>query len=93
MAIGEDDVRRLMRLYEMRDEIEQAIVSSRSRLAAIQREISDAENRFHEFVRPTQTLRLFHWQNNYIVVRWTEFGPTVELRKSNPLEDHPGEQE
>ncbi len=93
MAIGEEDVRRLMRLYELRDEAEQAIVSSRSRLAAIQREIFEAENRFHELVRPTQTLRVFHWQDHYIVVRWTELGPTVELRESNPIEDQPGEQE
>jgi hypothetical protein len=93
MAIGEEDVGRLVRLYEMRDEVEQAIVSSRSRLAAIQLEISDAENHFHELVRPTQTLRVFHWQDHYVVVRWTEAGVTIELRKSKPFERRPGEQE
>jgi hypothetical protein len=93
MAIGEEDVRRLVRLYELRDEVEQAIVSSRSRLAAIQMEISDAENHFHELVRPTQTLRVFHWQGHYIVVRWTGAGAKIELRKSKPFERRPGEQE
>jgi hypothetical protein len=86
MAIGEEDVRRLVQLYEMRDEVEQAIVGSRSRLAEIQREISDAENHFRGFVRPTQTLRLFHWQHHDIVVRWTLAGATIELRESMPLE-------
>jgi hypothetical protein len=93
MAIGEEDVRRLVRLYELRDEVEQTIVSSWSRLAAIQMEISDAENRFHELVRPTQTLRVFHWQGRSIVVRWTEAGATIELRKSKPFERRPRELE
>ena len=61
MAIGDEDVQRLVRLYELRDELEQAIASSRSRLAAIQMEISVAEGHFHELVRPTQTLRVVHW--------------------------------
>jgi hypothetical protein len=91
MAIGEDDVRRLVRLYELRDEVEQAIVSSWSRLAAIQMEISDAENHFHELVRPTQTLRVFHWQSHSILVRWTEAGATIELRKSKSFERRPAE--
>ncbi len=91
MAIGEEDVRRLVRLYELRDEVEQTIVSSRSRLTAIQEEIADAENRFHELVRPTQTLRVFHSQGHDIVVRWTEDGATVELRKAKAVERRRGE--
>lgn len=93
MAIGEEDVQRLVRLYEMRDEVEQAIVSSRSRLAAIQMEISVAETHFHELVRPTQTLRVFQWQGHDLVVRWTEAGATIELVKPKPFERRPGEQE
>jgi hypothetical protein len=93
MAIGEQVVRRLVQLYEMRDEVEQAIVSSRSRLAEIQMEISDAEKHFHELVRPTQTLRVFHWQGRDIVVRWTGAGATIELRKSKALDAALGEQE
>jgi hypothetical protein len=93
MAIGEEDVRRLVRLYEMRDEVEQAIVSSRSRLAAIQREISDAEIHFRELVRPTQTIRVLHWQGHDLVVRWTEAGAKIELRKCKPSERRPAEPE
>ena len=78
--IGEEDVRRLLLFYELRDEVEQAIVSAQRRLAAIQKDIAEAEKRFHRIVRPTQTLRVFHCQDSCIIVRWTESGATVEYR-------------
>ena len=93
MPIGEDDVRRLVQLYELRDEAEQAIGSSRSRLAAIQMEISVAETHFRELVRPTQTLRVLQWQGHYVVVRWAEAGATIELLGSEPCERRRTEQE
>jgi len=90
MAIDEEAVRRLVRLYGMRDEVEQAIVSSRTRLAEIQMEISDAEKYFHELVKPTQTLRVIHWHGHDVVVRLTGAGTTIELRKPKPLNAAPG---
>ena len=72
MAIGEEDVRRLVQLYELRDEVEQAIVLSENRLAAIQREISNAEKQFHAIVWPTQTLRVFHFQGGDLIVQLDE---------------------
>jgi hypothetical protein len=81
----EEDVRRLMQFYELRDEVEQAIVNFRNRLAAIQEDIAEAEKRFHSLVQPTQTLRVFHWQDSFIIVRWAEAGATVEYQARRPL--------
>jgi hypothetical protein len=89
MAIGEEDVRLLVQLYELRDELELSIVGFRGRLAAIQMEIADVESHFRELVRPTQTIRVLQWQGYDLVVRWTEGGATIELRKPKPCERCP----